>query len=115
MVTKNQLKKVIKDDKKILTMQEVRFINVPAYDELSVKKIYSKSISLPGMIDYFPDKYPKGSTCSKEYMYNVFNTLYPKEVNSLIEHANSLRYSVDEEKNKENAIEISDAWKQKLE
>ena len=48
-------------------------------------------------------------------MFNIFNTLYPEKVKAIIEHANSQRYSIDEEKNKENAIEISETWKKELE
>ena len=78
MVTKDHLKLGLKEKKKYLSMKEVRFINVPAYDEISVLRIYDKTVSLVGMADYFPDRYPKGRTCNKEYMYNVFNTLYPE-------------------------------------
>ena len=115
MVTKDYLKLVLSDKKKFLTMKEVSFINPPHYDEISVIKIYEKMITLPGMINYFPDKYPKGRSCSKEYMYNVFNTLYPEDVKKLIEFANEQRYSVTSEKNKGDAIEISESWKEQLE
>ena len=112
MVTKDYLKLVLSDRKKFLTMREVRFINPPHYDEISVIKIYDKMITLPGLASYFPDKFPKGRSCNKEYMYNVFNTLYPEEVKNLIEHANKQRYSITDEQNKGNAIEISESWKE---
>ena len=69
-------------------MKDVRFVNPPTYDEISVIRIYDKAIQLPDMIDYFPDSYSKGNQCNKEYFYNVFNTLYPEKVKNLIEHAN---------------------------
>ena len=96
-------------------MNDVRFINPPCYDEISIVRIYDKAMELPGMQDYFLDHYSKGNQCNKEYFYNVFNTLYPEKVKNLIEHANSQRYSVTAEKNKGEAIEISDSWKQELE
>ena len=41
--------------------------------------------------------------------------MYPAKVKAMIEHANSQRYSITEEKNKEHAIEISEGWKKELE
>ena len=40
--------------------------NPPKYDEISVAKLYADCIQLPGMVEYFPDVYPKGRTCSRE-------------------------------------------------
>ena len=88
MINKDHLKYLLKDKKKFLKMQDVRFVNPPTYDEISVLRIYDKAIQLPGMIDYFPDSYSKGNQCNKEYFYNVINTLCPEKVQNLIEHAN---------------------------
>jgi hypothetical protein len=54
MVTKDFLKDVLSDEKKLLKMEKVRFINPPLYDELSVKSLYPKIIGLDGMAKYFP-------------------------------------------------------------
>ena len=61
MVNKDHLKLVLADKKKFLKMKDVRFVNPPAYDEISVVRIYDYAVNLPGMIDYFPDKYSKGT------------------------------------------------------
>ena len=115
MVTRGHLKKVLKEEKKFFKRDDVNFIEVQAYDEISVARIYKDVVALEGMAPYFPDKFPKGRQCNKTYMFNIFNTLYPDKVKSMIEHANTQRYSIDEEKNKENAIEISETWKKELE
>ena len=78
MVTKDHLKGVLGGTKKLLRMKDVNFCNPPAFDEISVKRMYDQIVALPGMIDYFPDSYPKGRLCCKTYMYNVWNTLYPE-------------------------------------
>ena len=52
----------------------VKYIDVPHYDELSVKNLYDKFLQLDGMHQYFPDKYAKGRQCDREYMFNVANT-----------------------------------------
>ena len=40
-------------------MSQVRFVNVPCFDEISVKRLYAQVLQEPGMSAYFPDKYPK--------------------------------------------------------
>ena len=96
-------------------MQEVKFCNAPAYDEIGVKALYAKVITQPRMADYFPDKFPKGSQCCRTYMYNVWNTIHPEDVQAVFEHANSARYAVDNEKVKDNSILITEEWQRELE
>ena len=43
-VTKEFLKAVLTGEKKLLKMTDVKFCNVPAYDEIGVKAMYSKAI-----------------------------------------------------------------------
>ena len=76
MFTKDFAKAVFSGQKRLLKMREVKFINVTKYDELSVKSLYDNYLSLEGMKFYFPDKYPKGRCCDRDYMFNVANTLY---------------------------------------
>ena len=66
------------------------------------------------MSDYFPSKFPKGSQCDKEYMYNIWNTLYPEDVAEVINYANGLRYSIDTEAEKDYNILITDEWQKEL-
>ena len=91
-------------------MQQVRFTNVPAFAEIGVKHIYEKAMKLPGLSDYFPSKMAKGRTIDKVYFYNVFNTIYPDEVAALIKHANSKRYTVENDTVAENSIAMTEEW-----
>ena len=77
MITYDMLKLVFAGKKKLLKLKEVKFIQTPKYDEISVKNLYDKFIDMEGMKDYFPDKYAKGRQCDREYMFNVANILYP--------------------------------------
>ena len=43
----------------MLKMQKVKFVNVPAFDEIGIKALYDKALELPNMKHYFPDKYSK--------------------------------------------------------
>ena len=60
MVTKDFLKQVLTDEKKLLKISKVKFINPPAYDEIGVSKLYEEVLKLPTMKQYFPDSFPKG-------------------------------------------------------
>jgi len=60
MFTKDFAKEVFSGQKKLLKLREVKFVEVKKYEELSVKNLYDKFITLEGMANYFPSKYPKG-------------------------------------------------------
>lgn len=108
MITKDHLKLVLKGEKALLKMTEVRFINPPAFDEIGVKNLYNKVVAMKGMDRYFPGKYPKGRQCCRGYMYNVWNTLYPADVKEVIDYANRQRYDISAEKIKQETIIITD-------
>ena len=114
MVTKDHLKLVLTGAKKFLKMSAVRFCNPPAFDEIGVKALYQKIVAQPDMADYFPSKFPKGRQCCRSYMYNIWNTVHPEDVQAVFQHANSVRYSITSEKIKQETIAITDEWKQEL-
>ena len=58
--TKDFAKDLLAGNKKLLKKREVKFIKVKKYDELSVKNLYNDFLELPGMKDYFPNKYAVG-------------------------------------------------------
>lgn len=110
MITKEYMKAVLRGEKELLKMSDVRHINFPAYDEIGVKAIYAKAIKMKGMAQYFPDKYPKGMQCDKSYFYNVWNTHHPDDVKEVISYANSQRYSVTSQKVRDESILITETW-----
>ena len=87
MFTKDFSKKLFAGDKKLMKLKAVNLINVPKYDEISVKNLYSQLIVLEGMKLYFPDKYNKGWQCDRDYMFNIANTLNPTIIKEVVEHA----------------------------
>ena len=60
MFTKDFAKEVFTGKKKLLKLKDVKFVQVTKYDELSVKSLYPKFMTLEGMPEYFPASYPKG-------------------------------------------------------
>ena len=80
MVNKQFFKDVLAEKKDLIRIFDVKFCICPAFDEIGVKALYEKVIKRPGMAKYFPDKYPKGKACNREYMYNIWHTVHPEEV-----------------------------------
>ena len=60
MLNKDFLKQVLSGEKHLLELKQVKFINVPVYDELAVKRIYPLCQGEPQLMNYFPDKLPQG-------------------------------------------------------
>ena len=48
-ITKDHMKDVLSGKKSFLKMNQVKFCNPPAFDEIGVKALYDKIIKLPGM------------------------------------------------------------------
>jgi hypothetical protein len=54
------LKAVLAGDKKLLKMAELKPINAPFYDEISVKNIYPRVKDDGTVSQYLPDNLPAG-------------------------------------------------------
>ena len=114
MFTRDFAKEVLRGDKKLLKLREVKFISVVRYDELAVKHLYKDLLELPNMAQYFPNKYPKGRCCDRDYMFNVANTLHEDVVKNIIEHAHNQRHAVDGLKLQDDSVMISEHWAQEI-
>jgi hypothetical protein len=68
-------------------MRDVKWVNVPQYDELSVKRLWPEMIGYPEFKRYMPDKLPKGRQIDRQYFFNVMMTLSPEYTGNLIQHA----------------------------
>ena len=114
MFNKDFLKQVLAEDKSLMEMKDVKFINVPVFDELSVKNLWPEMQGAIGFMKYFPDKLPKGRLPNRDYFFNVMNSVNPEYVSQLVRHANEARNSVQSQANALKAIEVSEGWFEKL-
>ena len=114
MCTKDVLKDIFAGKKELLKLRDVKFISVPKYDELSVKALYPKLVRLEGMAKYFPDKYPKGRQCDRDYLFNIAQTLYPEVMGELIDYAHAHRHEISGEKREQEAVLATDYWANEL-
>ena len=88
VVNKDFLKQVLAGEKRLLPKAEVTHVEVPHYDELSVKALYPMFKKDADFMAYFPDKYPKGKGPPRDYFFNVLNTLHTDYLAQVMAHAN---------------------------
>ena len=98
----------------MLKKSEVATIQVPHYDELSVKALYPMFTKDAEMMSYFPDKYPPGKGPGREYFFNILNTKHPDYLEQVMAHANKQRISAEGEDMKKQSIKISEYWEEQL-
>ena len=79
----------------MLKKQEVNYINVPHYDEISVKALWPDLKKDGDFMQYFPSVYPKGRGPPRDYFFNILNTLKPDYLQQLLDHANKMRMAAD--------------------
>ena len=91
-------------------MNQVKFINVPLYDELSVKSLWPQMKTDEEFMQFFPNKLPKGRLPDRPYFFNVLNTLNEDYVQELIMHANAQRNTAEAEKMRDQTVVITEEW-----
>ena len=89
-------------------------MEVPHYDELSVKNLYPQFKKDPVFMSYFPSTYPVGKGPPREYFFNVLNTLQPEYLSELLTYANKQRMTGEGEARKNETIKISEFWAEEL-
>ena len=114
MCNKDLLKDIFVGNKRFMKLRDVKFVTVPKYDELSVKALYHKLVSLPNMALYFPDKYAKGRQCDREYLFNIAQTLHPNVMEELIAYAHKHRHDIAGEKREQEAVLATPEWLDEL-
>ena len=110
MVTAKVLKQIFSKQKQLLKASAVQICNPPRYDEVSVKGLYKECMKMPGMAEHFPDDYPKGRSCSREYFFTVLSSKYPEYTQNLILNSKKQRFDGDEEADQQQRIEIDPEW-----
>ena len=114
MVNKDFLKQVLNNRKKLLNLKEVKWVNPPKYDEISVANLYPKYKQEGNFMAYMPDHLPKGKLPDRTYFFNVMNTLYEDRVQQMIEHANRVRFESSKAGIEEEEVLVSGEWWDKL-
>ena len=91
VVTKDFLKEVLAGQKQLMKKADVKSVQVPQYDELSVRRLWPEMKKDPIFLSFFPSKYPKDKGPPRDYFFNILNTVKPDYLQQLLEHANKMR------------------------
>jgi hypothetical protein len=114
MVNKDFLRQILEETKELFDLEVVRWVNVPEYDELSVKNLWPHMQANVKFMRFFPDQLPKGRNPDRTYFFNVLNTLEEKYCQQLIVHANKQRHTGDGAGRQMESIVISSHMQEQL-
>ena len=79
---------MLKGEKKVFKVTEVRQIIIPKLEELSVKNILNQAKNDVNIKEYFPDEYFKKLAPDRTFFFNTINTIYPGYLPALVCGAN---------------------------
>jgi len=85
-------------------------VQVPCYDELSVKNMYPNVLAFKEVMVYLPDRAPDGRLPERKFFWNILNTVDSHYVGKLIEHAQAQRMTAKQDGPDKNTIEVSSDW-----
>lgn len=74
MLTKDFLKQILTEEKKLVEIKEISMVKVPFYDELSVKNLWPKLQGAHDFMCHFPNKLPRGRLPDRTYFFNILNS-----------------------------------------
>ena len=77
-VNKDFLKQVFAEQKLLLKKKNVDFIDVPKYDELSVKNLWPMLSKDKKFIAFFPDNWAESKGPSRKFFFDILNTVHPE-------------------------------------
>ena len=74
MCNKDFLRQIISGEKELIKRIDIKTVNVPNYDELSVCNLWPILKQDPLFMRHFPDVMPVGRLPSRQYFFDVMNT-----------------------------------------
>ena len=72
------------EEKRALKLNHVSFINVPVFDEVSVKNLIEMVRNDQLVCSYLPDEYLMKKTPDRQFLLNIINSLYPDYLENVI-------------------------------
>ena len=93
MLNKDFLKEIFVEEKYLLHLNDVKRINVPLYDELSVVTLWPMMKEDKEFMQFFPSKMAKGRVPDREYFMNILHTVKGDFLQQLMKHAHEERAS----------------------
>ena len=81
------LKLVFSGKKDLIPLSQIKPINVPRYDELSVTALIKDVMAQPDLARFFPDQKTTADLPDRDYFFGVVNTKESEYLSNLIIHA----------------------------
>jgi|TARA_B110000211_G_scaffold212701_1_gene252549 hypothetical protein len=75
MLNKDFLKKVLKEEKRLLPLSDVKYVKVPRYDELSVRRFWPIFREDEKFMTFMPDKEYTTTLPERDYFWNIANSV----------------------------------------
>ena len=110
------MRDVLSENKLCLKQNEVYRMEVPCYQEISVKNLYDDALKDEVLKKYLPTpEQLSGRLPERDFFFSVLCTLRNQYMRDIIAEAHKARYTVSEEDPKKQGIAISDSWLAELE
>ena len=93
---------------------QLRPIDVPRYDELSVVHLIKDIMAQPELAKFFPEQKTPADLPDREYFFNIINTAHHGYLNAVIKHAQDLRFAGKQPQDEKNIIEVNEQWQKEL-
>ena len=105
------LRDILADKKSHLKQNEVIRLEIPNYQELSVKNLYEDAMKDPVLAKYLPTKEQLSNKLpEREFFFGVLCTLRKQYMTDIISEASKKRFKVEDDNSKGEGIAITDAW-----
>ena len=75
MVNKDFIRDVLAERKKLMKLSAVKSVNVPHFDEISVKSVFPLFKDDPEIMNYIQDFLAAGKLPDRVYFFNILNTV----------------------------------------
>ena len=109
------MRDILADKKLHLKQNEVIRLDIPAYQELSVKNLNEDAMKDPVLTKYLPTKEQLSNKLpERKFFFGIVCTLRKQYMTDIIHDASSKRYNISEDDQKRQGIAITEGWLQEL-
>jgi hypothetical protein len=105
------LRDILSDKKLHLKQNEVIRLEIPSYQELSVKNLYDDAMRDPALAKYLPSKEQLSNKLpEREFFFGVMCTLKKQYMTDIITEAQAKRYKIQDGDQPQDSIVLTEAW-----
>jgi hypothetical protein len=109
------MRDILKEEKLALKQNEVVHMEIPNYQEISVKNLYADAISDQELAKYLPSKEQlSGKLPERDFFFGILCTLRRQYMLDIIEDAQKKRFKLTDDDKEKKAIIISENWMKEL-